>query len=299
MADEHAHDQMALPSYRAVVVVDMENYSGHRGAEHPKLTEMIPLVLERTLDRAGFKALWEERLFPDSTGDGYAVGFPAERLPVLVGPFLDALQDELAYQDGMLRTLGRDVRMRMRVAVSVGPLHEDHPDAPGTGDTRVEAHRLVDAHALRSLLSESDPNLTFVAAIVSERVFDDVVAAGYGSKQPSDFVRTDVEVKKYRKPAYLHVPKASGRLLSNGFAPAQEEALPPRLADLAEYTEARRGSTTTNTFTGNASGTVVQAGSIGRMNSDDDNRIDQRVRGRHNTVVGRDLNGKDVRKDSR
>ncbi|GGN27233.1 hypothetical protein GCM10011609_82420 [Lentzea pudingi] len=275
-----------LPPYRAVLVVDMENYSGHTAAQQREFTEIIPDLLQRAFERAGRAEVWEERRFPDSTGDGYAVGFRPESLPLLIGPFLDALQSELAYYDRILRSGDRKSRLRLRAAITVGPLYES--DSPrlgdGCGDSRVAAHRLVDAVEVRRLLELSDPDVTFLAAVISDRVHEDVVLGGHTTKSPSDYVRTSVSVKQFRGDAHLYVPKPSGDLLSRGFsedAEAKGDVRGP-----AEVGDVR------NEFSGKASGRVVQAGSIGQLkqdNRDQSNRIS--VRGNSNTVAGRDIRG--------
>ncbi|WP_191303674.1 hypothetical protein [Lentzea cavernae] len=276
-----------LPPYRAVLVVDMENYSGHTAAQQREFTEIIPDLLERAFERAGRPDVWEERRFPDSTGDGYAVGFRPESLPLLIGPFLDALQGELAYYDRILRSGDRKSRLRLRAAITVGPLHES--DSPrlgdGCGDSRVAAHRLVDAAEVRRLLELSDPDITFLAAIISDRVHEDVVLGGYATKAPSDYVRASVSVKQFRGDAHLHVPKPSGDLLSRGFTEEQE-------ARETEEKDEMRFHGVQNTVSGTVSGGVVQAGSIGSLSQDrHDHSSRISVRGDSNTVAGRDIRG--------
>lgn len=249
-----------LPSYCAVVVVDMKDYSGHRGGEQGTLTEMIPAVLERAFREAGRPDIWEERCFPDSTGDGYAIGFRPEVLPTLIGPFLDGLQRELEYRDQVLRTVSREARMRMRVAIAVGPIMRAEGDADGTGDTRVEAHRLVDAKPLREALDRSDPDVTFVAAIISGRVYDDVVLSGYSPKVKSEYTPAGVQVKSYSGNAYLHVPKASGDLLASG----QAEQVINEKTEARSTPEAKRqySNSIHNEHKGNSSGNVIQVGRL-------------------------------------
>lgn len=280
---------LEMPQYRAVVVVDMQDYSSQPGAAQRDLTEVIPELIERAFTSSGHAGVWEGRRFPDTTGDGYAVGFRPEVLPVLVGPFLDALQNELVYYDKILRRHDRTSRMRWRVAITVGPLHES--DSPGIGDgcgdSRVEAHRLVDANEVRKLLDNSDPDVTFVAAIISARVHEDVVVGGYATKKPSDYVRTSVSVKTYQGDAYLYVPKPSGELLSKGFdgpdAPQSEE--PPRQHDHDS------GHAVRNDLSGTVTGgNVVQAGSIDQVhNQDRSTRF--HISGDGHTVAGRDIVG--------
>ncbi|SNQ51912.1 conserved hypothetical protein [Frankia canadensis] len=87
----------------------------------------------------------------------------------------------------------------------------------GSGDARIVLHRLLDAAPVRHLLDDSNPRATLVAAILSGRVFEDVVAGGYSTLDPDYFVPVDVEEKRYRGQAYLYVPRPSGGLLNHGF----------------------------------------------------------------------------------
>lgn len=223
MTEDTHSSARELPSYRAVVSVDIKNFSGVAPADHHALTELIPTILERSFERADQAAIWEERRFPAGRGDGFVVGFRPETLPLLVGPFLDALQSELNYHHQM--RLGRSSEpTRMRVSIAVGPL-TDSDDArlgDGSGAAMVETHRLLDCEPVRRLLESSDPEVTFVAAIVSARVYEDVVVSGYAMKAPGEFVRVPVSVKSYVGEAYLHVPKPSGELLSRGISMSDE-----------------------------------------------------------------------------
>ncbi|MET9262650.1 hypothetical protein [Amycolatopsis sp. NPDC004079] len=249
--DSPAHE---LPPYHAVLSVDVKNFSGVTPADHRALTELIPTILERAFERAGQTTVWEDRRFPAGRGDGFVVGFPPESLPIVVGPFLDALQDELAYHHRM--RLGRNSEpTRLRASIAVGPL-SDSGDArlgDGSGAAMVETHRLLDCGPVRDLLESSDPEVTFVAAVLSARVYEDVVLSGYAAKAPGEFVRVPVSVKSYVGDAYLHVPKPSGELLSRGITtpddPVHDNPAPPEEAPEAEGSVANM---ITRTVRGNA-----------------------------------------------
>jgi hypothetical protein len=130
---------------------------------------------------------------------------------MLIDPVVNGLQDELADLHRMSA-----VGLRMRVSIGVGPLTDsDEPRlGNGSGATMVETHRLLDSEPLRSALLSSDPEVTFVAVMISHRVFEDVVAAGYTIKATSEFCRFPVQVKNYRSTGYLHVPRPSGHILT-------------------------------------------------------------------------------------
>jgi hypothetical protein len=245
-----------LPPYRAVLAVDVKNFSGIKAVDHQRVTENIPVVLERAFSRAGYSSVWAERRFPESRGDGYVVGFRPEVLPILVGPVVDGLQDELAYHHE-LRGAGFDP-VRMRMSVGVGPLTDsgEHRLGDGSGAATVETHRLLDSEPVRSLLEDSDPDVTFLAVVISARVYEDVVVSGYTAKALTEFLAVGVQVKSYQGTAYLHVPRPSGRLLERGLGPAATAEPVPGEPDPA------RDGRVTNTITGRVGGNVVQSGDI-------------------------------------
>ncbi|MET8850706.1 hypothetical protein [Amycolatopsis sp. NPDC004625] len=256
MTEETHSPAHELPPYHAVLSVDVKNFSGVTPADHYALTELIPTILERAFERADNAAVWADRRFPAGRGDGFVVGFRPESLPILVGPFLDALQDELAYHHRV--RLGRTGEpTRLRVSIAVGPL-TDSGNArlgDGSGAAMVETHRLLDCEPVRELLTSSDPEVTFVAAVLSARVYEDVVLSGYAAKAPGEFVRVPVSVKSYVGEAYLHVPKPSGALLSRGIG-TPDEPVPDNAVPREEAPGS--GGATNNTINGTVYGTATQ-----------------------------------------
>ncbi|WP_216216936.1 hypothetical protein [Amycolatopsis aidingensis] len=277
-----------LPPYHAVLSVDVKNFSGVTPADHYALTELIPTILERAFERAEHAATWADRRFPAGRGDGFVVGFRPESLPILVGPFLDALQDELAYHHRM--RLGRNGEpTRLRVSVAVGPL-TDSGNAQlgdGSGAAMVETHRLLDCEPVRELLASSDPEVTFVAAVLSARVYEDVVLSGYAAKAPGEFVRVPVSVKSYVGDAYLHVPKPSGDLLSRGIG-TPDEPFPDGPVSQDEAPGAN--SAVANTSNGTVYGNTIQMRDEYRR-TDKSRNSHQHTVGDGNIVTGGNLRG--------
>lgn len=210
-----------LPPSVAVLVVDTKGFSAHDDRQQQRLAELIPVTLEQAAHRCGLAELWDGRRFPDSTGDGYFIGFDPALLPRVVDDYLDALQAELRDQAPPLRALG--ITFRMRLSLVVGPLDElpegqEHLDAPA-GKTMIDAHRLVDALPTRAMLGASDPEVTFLAAVLSERVVEDVVRCGRTRRvRESQLVASEIvlEEKDFRTTAYIRVPTPSGSLLATG-----------------------------------------------------------------------------------
>ena len=214
-----------LPPYRAVLVVDVKDFSGRKSRFHEKITRDIPLIMENAFARCGHADLWG-RGFGDTTGDGYFRILDPIYLPYLLNPFLGALQDELVEQNSMApNDYGN---LRMRVSLSVGPVTDSGAGllGDGNGAHRIEAHRILDSHPVRDILDRS-ADVTRVAAIVSPRVYEDAVLSGYAAEEAGEYVEVETEVKTFQGRAYLRVPKPSGRLLREGFVtnkPGGEEA---------------------------------------------------------------------------
>ncbi|MEV8439005.1 hypothetical protein AB0425_16650 [Actinosynnema sp. NPDC051121] len=221
-----------LPPYRALLVVDVKDFSGLPGRHHAELTDAIPGILRGAFERCGGLEVWRDRRFGESTGDGHAVGFSSAVLPLLLNPFLQSLQDELDYR---ARVGAHPAELRMRASVTVGPITDPNRDgvSTGSGGTRVETHRLLDAEAVRDLLTRSGPD-TRVAAIVSARAYEDAVVSGYTGQSPELYVAVPVRVKAFESTAYLRVPWPTGDLLRDGFVPrpaAEESGTTPPEAD--------------------------------------------------------------------
>jgi hypothetical protein len=244
-----------LPPYRAMLVVDLKDFSGVPAAEQGVIGGRIPDLLRDTFQRMGHGHLWTEAKFGDHTGDGYAMGFHTEHLPVLVDRFSSTLQQELA---DLERRTGTS--QRMRVSLSVGPLTDGSGPRvrDGQGAARIETHRLLDSHPVRDLLTRSNPQVTLVATIISARVYEDVVVGGYSELREDHFVKAPVKVKSYEGSAYLHVPLPSGDLLVGGFTPVEPPRAAEPVTDSVEPASVRMGNITGNrgTVIGSSQGPV-------------------------------------------
>ncbi|MEU0468324.1 hypothetical protein ABZ215_30340 [Amycolatopsis sp. NPDC006131] len=275
--DKHDHVE-ALPPYRALLVVDIKNFSGRRGRFHAELTEAVPEILEQAFQRAGLSGLWQEHRYRSTTGDGYVAGFRAEMLPFLLNPFLPALQEELEYRNTVGWRPAGEEPLRMRVSVNVGPMTDSGRGiSDGSGESRVENHRLLDSEPVRDLLSRSGKP-TCVAAIVSERAFADAVATGYTGEDEALYVRVPVSQKTYRGAAYLRVPKPSGDLLDRGFRNEVEAAEDP---------DGRPETATNSTVIHHASG-PLHSGSGNQFNGETQNIVGRNTGGIHQSFDRRD-----------
>jgi len=182
MPESHPPHNRDLPPYRAVVVVDVKNFTDISSAYQPLIHRQIPEVLKLAFDRSGLAEQWAGKEFPSSTGDGYIAGIPPSKLPMLIDPFIGNLQEALADADRTLRAVDRSLRMRMRLSIHVGPLPDE-----GIGKPMNDTHRLLDSEPVRAALNKSSPDVTFVAAIISDRAYQDAVAEGFTALRREEF----------------------------------------------------------------------------------------------------------------
>jgi hypothetical protein len=194
-----------------VLAVDAKGFTDLPGSTHEDVAALIPRLVGDALREAGLEAEWTSPDFYGHTGDGFAVGLPTRVLPYLVHPFPALLQQRL---DAHRREGRAGDPLRLRVSLHVGPLPVDSAAAGngGNGVARNETHRLLDSAVVKQALAEASPRVTLVAMIVSDRVFSDVVSAGYAGLHPDHFVDVVARVdgKPFTQRAWLHLPAPSG-----------------------------------------------------------------------------------------
>jgi hypothetical protein len=203
-----------LPPYRAVLVVDAKSFSDVPGALQPDLNVEIQQALERAFVRAGLASAWDDRRFANHTGDGYIVGLTPEKLPHVIDPLLRDLQAVLRERDHQRRAW--EPRLRLRVSIHVGPLPDRGLSNDGVGRAMNDTHRLLDSDQVREVLLRTSEDVTFVAAILSRRAYEDAVEGGYTGLHASQFAEVTATAKRFSEVAYLHVPEPSGALLRSG-----------------------------------------------------------------------------------
>jgi hypothetical protein len=216
-----------LPPFRAIMAVDTVKFSRNPSAYLPQLGAAIPQLLGSAFELCGLADIWEARRFPQGTGDGYVYGVPHEHAPYLVDPILDQLQAILEEHDKVLRSQHRDLRLRLRVAIHLGSVPDSGGEQDRMGTPTNDTFRLLDSKQIKQEMDRSNPDVTFLAAILSQRVFEDVVRAGYTTDlHPDRFehVIAEVEEKGFAQPAWMYVPKRSRRDASAQQSPAHEPA---------------------------------------------------------------------------
>ncbi|MFG3127142.1 hypothetical protein [Streptomyces tendae] len=225
----------ALPAYRGILAVDAKGFTGHPAIEHEAVSRAIPELLRTALTRAGLEELWDDRKFPASTGDGYVFGFDPALMPFVIHPLLLTLQDVLT--DYNVLSYGA-VPIRLRASLHIGPLPDTGDEFSGNGTARNDTHRLLDCRPVKAVLASHKENITHLAAILSQRCYEDAVASGYTGRHPDHFVEVaaTVDGKPFAQQAWIYVPQPSGPLY-------EEEAL----ADPAAESPLREGARTPET----------------------------------------------------
>ncbi|MBM7168981.1 hypothetical protein JQK87_11240 [Streptomyces sp. G44] len=200
-----------LPPYRGILAVDAKDFTGRPAIEHEAVSRAVPELLKTALSKADLHDLWYDRKFPASTGDGYVFGFDPTRMPFVIHPLLLTLQDVLT--DFNVLSHGA-VPIRLRVSLHVGPLPDTGDEFGGNGTARNDTHRLLDSRPVKAVLASHKESLTHVAAILSDRCYEDAVASGYTGRHPDHFVEVaaTVEGKPFSQRAWIYVPQPSGPL---------------------------------------------------------------------------------------
>ncbi len=276
-----------MPPYRAVLVVDAEKYS-RTSSVHQKIlhTELFE-VLEWAFAHSGLEEQWRTASFAQSTGDGYLVGVDPRYLSYLIDPLLDNLQVTLQEVQPRLAYHDRELRLRLRASIDVGPL----PDSGGAergdgiGTPMNNVHRLLDSEAVRAGLGQTDPEITLVAGVLSRRAYTDAVRGGFVGTNERLFRAEYVRLpdKEYEAEGYIYIPRPSGRGDAHGAGPPK--SAPDRDPTAAAPHPTRRAAgehddgvgETANHRTGDNSGRIVQAGAVhGGATMDDTTNIHRR-----------------------
>jgi hypothetical protein len=201
--------------YHAVIAADIKDFTGNTDIDNRMLARRLPQVLDMAFTRSNLDFSCLD--FAGQAGDSYFAGIDYHKLPYLIHPLLDHLQDVLAELDAEI--CGRRPRMRLRVSIHIGPLPgDDDPTGPAAiGKAMNDLHRLLDADSARDALQHTDPDATFVAAVISQRAYEDAIQTGACALPSGRFTPISVHVKQFTGAAWLYVPKPSGQALHRGF----------------------------------------------------------------------------------
>ncbi|MEU2063188.1 hypothetical protein [Streptomyces sp. NPDC013455] len=211
-----------LPPHRGILAVDMKGFTGRPAIEHEVISRAVPELLRTSLERAGLAEVWSGRMFPATTGDGYVLGFDPALTPLVIHPWLDTLQDVVSELN--VHALGT-ARIRLRVGLHIGPLPDTGDAFGGNGTARNDTHRLLDSRPVKAALARSSEHVTQVAAILSDRCYQDAVVSGYTGRHPDHFteVPATVDGTAFTQRAWLYVPLPSAPAPGPGAAAAPED----------------------------------------------------------------------------
>jgi class 3 adenylate cyclase len=192
--------QPALPEYRVMLSVDVEDYSSRTDAEQRQLQDALANAIDRAATAAGLN---RGRWLTQFGGDGVFAVLP-ERTDVtrLMDGFLRELDAELGAYNRRRREQSW-TRVRLRLAVHAGPVYLDGPTG-WPGQHAVVPARLRDSEPIRTAL-EACPGAD-LAVIVSSEIYRDYVSQGPGNPRPTEFRAVLAQAKKQSYIAYLFVP---------------------------------------------------------------------------------------------
>ncbi|MFG2041459.1 hypothetical protein [Dactylosporangium sp. NPDC048998] len=188
------------PQRRILVAVDVERYSRRENLQQYHIQHDFRGALADACDRLGLRrGDW----LTQASGDGELAVLPAGTSEPRVVARLAATLDTLLRERN--RDLAAELRLRLRVAVHVGLVHVDGANG-FPGSAAVTVCRLVDAAPLKLALAAFPAAGT--ALIVSEQVYDDVVAQRYEDLRPEGYTRIRVELpdKDFDAAAWITVP---------------------------------------------------------------------------------------------
>jgi class 3 adenylate cyclase len=154
------------------------------------------------MTRTVLDGLWGECVAEDR-GDGQLIVVPA-RIPTaqVVERLLNGLPQQLRRHN---RIYNESVRIRLRVAVNVGPVVSD---AMGmSGEAIIRTARLLEASALKKGIGKSGANL---GLIVSSFVYETTIKHGAGSIEPDGYGQVQVSVKETRLMAWMKLIDPAG-----------------------------------------------------------------------------------------
>ncbi|OON74941.1 hypothetical protein [Streptomyces tsukubensis] len=215
-------ESRSLPPYRALFAVDAKDFTGLPAVQHGPVSQLIPELVDQALEHAGLHELRDSKRFPANTGDGVVFGFDPALLPFVLWPFLGVLDDIL----GAYNRQSVGPRIRLRASVHLGPLPDADNPGDGNGTARNDTHRLLDSRPVKAIMAAASEEVTHLAAVISERVYEDVVLSAYTGLHPDRCVEVPatVEGKNFSQRAWLYVPSPSGNLVQAGVRPRDEAA---------------------------------------------------------------------------
>jgi hypothetical protein len=172
---------------------DVIGYSSRSSPQQAEVQQRLAGMVERVLLGIGLELHDTDR---QDAGDGMVVVLPPDlELHRVLPGLLRGWRIQVLAGNGE----HPGDRIRLRLSVAAGPFANA---AIGfAGATIIEIGRLLDSAALRR--AAADHHDADVVALISDRLYADVVGEGHPGLDPDQFVRIPVEVKTYQKEAWL------------------------------------------------------------------------------------------------
>lgn len=177
--------------YRIGFTVDIAGYSSRTTEAQQAVQCRLFVMLRRFADEVGIA--FDPASFQPA-GDGYHYFLP-DVDPHAAVRHLVRTVPRLLHEDN----LGQDDRLRLRMAVDVGPVKQSVLGFAGPTVTRF--CRLADSDPIRHAMKTTD---TDIAIFVSDTLYDDIVRQ-YDDLSSLPFERREVMVKNYHATAHLLV----------------------------------------------------------------------------------------------
>ncbi|MEU9145410.1 hypothetical protein [Streptomyces sp. NPDC048349] len=217
-------EPLDVPAELALVAIDMEKYSQIPEAKMAAARCDVDDIVATVLAECQLPDPHELPGGYKDSGDGAILLFPPSVLARLVDPLLGRLNAALVRYER--QRLASSPLLRLRASVHVGPLPLPEHRGKATNDTV----RLLDSQATRQALSAAKDSGAFLAAAVSEVVYQRTVAEGrtpnLGPHHFLDVVARVSDKPGFEQPCRIHVPGLTG------------PAVRPYLSDAASPTSA-------------------------------------------------------------
>ena len=190
----HRHQSLDGLRYRIGFTVDIVGYSSRTTEAQQTAQHRLFAMLQHFTDEVGIAF---DPASYQPAGDGYHYFLPDINARAAVRHLVRTVP-RLLHEDN----LGRDDRIRLRMAVDVGPVEQGVLGFAGS--TVVRFCRLADSAPIRHAMKTTD---TDIAIFVSDTLYNDIVRQ-YGDLSSLPFKRCDVVVKNYQATAHLliHTP---------------------------------------------------------------------------------------------
>jgi CRP-like cAMP-binding protein len=176
-----------------VLLTDVVAFGGsHRNDRDRRIVRSGTLAIMRT----SLGALWDECI-PEDRGDGHLIVVPPT---VATARIIERLHRELPAELRMHNhTYGEPARIRLRVAINVGPVTGDASGMEGDAINRTA--RLIEAPALKATMASTGANLGIIAStFVYDTAIKNEELASVG-----EYKMVRVRVKEYNDFAWLRL----------------------------------------------------------------------------------------------